>query len=332
MRLDSNVPGWISLTLLGLLVAPIGVIMVGNSLHEQHFNRGLKAYEQGDCKGAIPEMDHYLKDSLPDDTEENIVKARAIQTECKLFQDVSNHQQTGKVDSALTVSAQLAKRYPNSLLIPKVQRIANDLLTKQPIATLAKSSSCKEFETITQFVISQENAPPFYQACGQVFEKARNYTEAIGLYEKFFDRFPKHALMPAMLKAYSQALYAQAEGEGAGDIPPPIASATTGDGSTVIEIRNDSPEKMRIVFGGPTSRIEELPGCSNCQEFNSLNLPNACPEKGPVGKYTIEPGDYKIVVKSSGDRVVTPFIGNWSMAQNTLYSHCFYIVRTGFQP
>jgi hypothetical protein len=301
----------------------IATLMVGCS-QVQHFESGLAAYEKGDCDRAIPEINTYLENRSADSTDEKDVKARIIQAECKLFGDILTSQQTGAVDSALVFGAEFAKQYPNSPLMSKIR----DMFAQQPVTALASLSSCKKFEAITQSLIPQGNVPSFYQACGKVFENAQNYTGAVSLYETFFDRFPKHALTSAMLKSYSQVLYAKAKSEGAGNIPPPSASQSTGDGSTVIEIRNDSPERMRIVFGGPTPRIEELPACSTCETY-SIIPPVMCPERGPIGRYTVEPGDYKVVVKSVGGGQVRPFIGNWSMARNTVYSHCFYVVRQG---
>jgi hypothetical protein len=328
MRLTPTMFNRLLFTFLGFIVLSVMVLMVRTYFQEQHLNRGLAAYEQGDCNRAILEMNAYLKNIRKDSTDEQVIQARAIQTECKLFGDILTNQKVGKVESVLVVSAQLAEQYPNSLLMPKVQGITNGLFARQPMAVLAKPSSCKEFKAITQSLMPQDNAPSFYQTCGKVFENNQNYTEAVSLYETFFDRFPKHALTSTMLKSYSQVLYAKAKAEGAGNIPPPSVSQSTGDGSTVIEIRNDSPEKMQIVFGGPTPRIEELPACTTCETY-TLVAPLSCPEKGPVGRYTVEPGDYKVVVKSMSGQQVRPFIGNWSMAENTVYSHCFYVVRNG---
>jgi hypothetical protein len=175
-------------------------------------------------------------------------------------------------------------------------------------------------------LVPQVNQPEFYQACGKALADSGVYPKAIALYETFLDQYPDHALAKPMKRAYAQALYADAQSKGAGTIPPPVQGGTTGDGSTVIEIRNDSPEKMRIVFGGPTPRVEELEPCRDCQTYTN-NPPKQCPGVGPIGTYTVDPGQYRIIVKSIGDRTVTPYTGDWPLSANTRYNNCFYIVR-----
>lgn len=46
----------------------------------------------------------------------------------------------------------------------------------------------------------------------------------------------------------------------------------------------------------------------------------------PIGQYTLKPGQYDVVVKSTGNQRVHPFKGSWSIDNGTTYSNCFYIV------
>ncbi|NJP12566.1 MAG: hypothetical protein HC866_26435 [Leptolyngbyaceae cyanobacterium RU_5_1] len=46
-------------------------------------------------------------------------------------------------------------------------------------------------------------------------------------------------------------------------------------------IRNDSPEKMRIVFSEPTPRLEELAPCTECKTYVG-QAPKGCPNNAPA--------------------------------------------------
>lgn len=94
-------------------------------------------------------------------------------------------------------------------------------------------------------------------------------------------------------------------------------------------IQNDSPEKMQIIFSGPQPRFEELAPCADCQTYTTSNIPEFCPEQGPVGTYTLEPGTYEVVVKSVGGVSVTPFTGTWTLQDGSEYFNCFYIQQEG---
>lgn len=320
---------WIVFSLLGVVLAPVGFIAIRNFLDQQHYDRGTEAYEQGKCDVALSELKPFLiKDSEGDDGEDQVARAKAIEGECDLFKSISTEQQQNKLDAALDASAQFAQRYPSSPLMSQLRQTTVDLFRINSMGALAKPTSCQQFELIQQHnLVPQMKIPQFYQACGRAFENNKNYAEAISIYENFLDQFPKHALTKNIKQAYAQTLYAQAQSKGAGTIPSPASIGSTGDGSTVVEIRNDSPEKMRIVFGGPTPRVEELPPCSDCKTYIE-KPPKACPGKGPVGSYTVEPGRYRVVVKSIGGHTVIPYTGDWGMSRNTLYSHCFYIVES----
>jgi len=52
---------------------------------------------------------------------------------------------------------------------------------------------------------------------------------------------------------------------------------------------------------------------------------------GPIGRYTLEPGQYDVVVESISDRGVTPGPSNWDLVSGDQYSSCFFIVTTFWQ-
>jgi hypothetical protein len=120
---------------------------------------------------------------------------------------------------------------------------------------------------------------------------------------------------------------ADAKASGAGEIAAPERSGSTDSASTLVVIQNDSPERLRLVFSGPEARIEELETCGACARY-SLVGPAFCPEKGPIGRYTLQPGEYEVLVEAISDEGVTPFTGTWPLGEGGEYYTCFFIVTT----
>jgi hypothetical protein len=164
-----------------------------------------------------------------------------------------------------------------------------------------------------------------YLSCGQRYEKQGDYKNAVRVYEEFKHNYKTHPKLSAINAALAQGLFNYALSLGAPEIPTPSRSGTTILGKTVVVIRNDSPERIRISFSGPESRIEEVDACQSCRDYD-LFQPSACPEKGPYSTYTLKPGAYNVVVESISGRDVTPFVGTWELESGSEYSHCFFIV------
>jgi hypothetical protein len=147
------------------------------------------------------------------------------------------------------------------------------------------------------------------------------------MYELFLGNYPEHPSAPDVEAALARLIVAQARSTGAGEIPAPAASGTTGNEFAEVIIQNDSPDRIRIVFSGPEARVEELEACDTCRNFTVLE-PTFCPEIGPIGRYTLTGGSYDVVVESISDKGITPWIGSWELRSGDEYYNCFYIVTT----
>jgi tetratricopeptide (TPR) repeat protein len=198
------------------------------------------------------------------------------------------------------------------------------------IDTLATEALCDKIETLeTESYIPQKNTifPNLLYKCGQTYEEIKNYANAFSMYEKFLSEYPRHSLAASVKDSLARAIVADARASGAGIIPAPERSGSTSGESTVVIIQNDSPNRLRIVFSGPDSRIEELAACNSCQTY-SLFGPLYCPEKGPIGRYTLPSGEYDVVVQSISDSGVTPWAGNWELKGGDEYYNCFFVIVT----
>jgi hypothetical protein len=222
-------------------------------------------------------------------------------------------------ESSFPLYLSLIKEYPNHPLV--VDAVA--ALLENPVA-------CEEFESLKKIDVianQTEFMPRLYINCGQAFEDSLDWTNAIRMYEIFLTDFPEHFLASDVETALARAIVAQAKMSGAGEIPLPERSGSASRGTAEVTIQNDSPERLRIVFSGPESHVEELEACSSCITYSGIG-PLYCPEKGPIGKYVLTPGQYDVVVESITDSGVTDWTGNWDLPDGDEYYSCFIIVTT----
>lgn len=206
--------------------------------------------------------------------------------------------------------------YPNHLHADEIKT----LILENPY-------SCQKFDVIEQLEnqFSQAKMPFYYHTCGLNFLESKDYENAGIMFETFLNKYPTHSLSSEIESAWAKTIVEEAEENNAGALPPPNQSGVVVGENAVAIIQNDSPEKLRIVFSGPESRVVELAACATCQNYKTTG-PEFCPERGPVGKYTLLPGSYNVVVQSISDGDVNPWRGNWDLTRGSEYYNCFFIV------
>jgi hypothetical protein len=208
---------------------------------------------------------------------------------------------------------------------------ADHPLAADVAATLLENpGACEEISLLEKYSTQTGHSgflPKLYYTCGQACEKDGDWTDAIALYEDFLAGYSDHALAADVEAGLARATVAYAKEVGAQDISAPESTGRTGNKSAEVIIQNDSPERIRIVFSGPEARVEELGACSSCENYVGVG-PLICPEKGPVGSYTLQPGEYDVVVEAISDSGITPWLGEWNLDSGDEYSNCFFIVTT----
>lgn len=199
-------------------------------------------------------------------------------------------------------------------------------------ALLSASGLCGNYATLhnTFLATSTDLMPSLYYRCGQAYADDGDWSNAAALYEQLLADYSDHSLAADIEAALAQSIVEWAKTAGAQELPAPTSTGSSEGELTEVIIQNDAPERMRIVFSGPEMRVEELEACGSCVRYY-LSDPPFCPEQGPVGRYTLEPGRYDVVVEYISDLSVTPWIGNWSLLSGDEYYSCFYIVTT-FEP
>ena len=236
----------------------------------------------------------------------------------RLYYGCARTYETAKENSkAFDMYKQVLVDYPDHLLAGDAEK-----------ALLANSAFCEYVIPLqNQSVIASRGdlLPSLLYSCGQSYENKNQYQEAVEMYETFLDHYPNHAQASDVNTALARSLVNAARAAGAGEISPPSKSGKTSKGSTQVVIQNDSPEKLRLVFSGPEALIVELDACSSCTTF--MITPFSCPELGPVGRYTLQPGTYDVLVESISDSGVTPYTGSWELVSGDQYSSCFFIIQ-----
>jgi tetratricopeptide (TPR) repeat protein len=297
-------------------------------LASKDYNKGHEAYRRVDCTAATNYFDRVINGWRLVDIGGLAARAEQEKSECLAFKPALDQQQKGNLGKAVVAyNTFISSHKPDSYLVNAARDRAQSIVEKNKPEQLATREFCNNLKQFQPGLIPQRDTqlPPLYFACGETYTNLKNYDRASVMYESFLNEYPQHPLASQVKAGWAKTLVAQAKAQGAGKLPAPQRSGSTGGGSPVVMIRNDSPEPMRIVFSGPEGRIEELEACSTCQRYVG-QPPQSCPNQGPVGKYTLKPGEYDVVVKSTGNRFVRPFKGTWTMNSGSNYSNCFYIV------
>lgn len=224
----------------------------------------------------------------------------------------------GEVDTSLGFLVQLLDKYKDSPSASMVRRN----LHQYPVA-------CLSYESLKQqgIIPTDDNALAQYlYDCAEYSYSTGDFFNAASMYESLIFEFPDHSLAAQVEKNYADAMIKVAIAKGAGKIPQPDPSGFTSAGNTIVEIQNDSPERLKLVFSGPVARIEYLDACSTCIEYSIIS-PTFCPEKGPIGKYTLPSGDYQVLVEAASVSDVTSYVSTWTMESGRQFYSCFYIVK-----
>ena len=322
---------------LGMIV--LGCVAIGafavyqNNLQEQNYTAGNKAYTAGDCATAVGPLGKAASGEPGTKDSDVARKAEAELQECEALLAADEAANSGSAaDAVLGYSAFYAK-YDSSPLRPQALTKGQELINATEAGSLTSPDLCSGIDKLqaqTFFARASETVPPLLYACGQVYEEANAFAEAVEIYDRFRQKYPEHELAKQVDLAFVRATIADAKASGAGELPAPQqVGEGGGSGDQVrVVIQNDSPEELNLVFSGPETRVEKLEPCTECEKFAS-DEPSSCPELGPVGTYLMAPGTYTVVVKAGSGSDVTPFQGNWELKGGEEYSSCFYVVTSG---
>lgn len=198
---------------------------------------------------------------------------------------------------------------------------------------LAGSKACEALTTLEPLAAVDDGStdgaaasvPHVLLACGQQHQREGRYEEAVGIFRSVISRFPGSAEAAAAEPALINAEVALAKGSATSPLPAPTATGAAPRGTTMVIVRNSSPERLEVLASGPTPKRVTIEPCGECKE--DFIAPLDCPTQGPEVAIALGPGTYDIVARSPSDPAITPFSGSWSLLSGTSYTHCFFIVR-----
>jgi hypothetical protein len=283
------------------------------------FAAGMAAYQAGNCTETIARLDGLTGEDL-------VAQAQPAIDHCNTFTQAGADRAAGSFPAAF--NGYISTLNQGDTLDSFVASDLDALFTSASPEDLASDTLCADLtplQTHSDIAAISANAPDLYVACGTYYDDAGLYSDAVRVYDQFLADFPDHAQAGDIEDALAFALVASAKAGGAGNIPAPQQSGTTGGTSVTVIIQNNAPESLRIVFTGPETRIEELDACLECEVYSFVG-PAECPDLGPVGTYTLPPGTYEVLVESNSGSETTPFTGTWDFAAGDEYSSCFFIV------
>jgi len=325
---SGSLPTWIGVVGAIALSFPLISYVFDAFLYQQ----AEQAYEAAQCEQAIAGFSTLVERWRPHDWQDYGTRSQSRMGECAAYQEMLP-QLDGSPSDVLRAIAPFLKRFPNSALIPSLRQQATPRLEGLTADGAIDVEGCDALVaalTHRLLPISHPPLPALRYTCGQTYQAAGLYTKAVEQFQHFLTDYPGHAQTPAVEAALATALIDEADANNAGALPAPLVSGFTAPGTTQVQIRNSSPQPMRIIFRGTETRFEELPACEDCQVYTT-EVPESCPEKGPIATYTLKPGDYQVLVRSLGDRHVTPFTGEWTLADGYHHSNCFYIVEQPYE-
>jgi len=313
---------------IALIVGGIVAFFVNHhKVDYENYLKGHAAYQQLDCAGAIPYFEKALT-TLKFFDDDIRSEAGPENRECVELLKGVDKQKAKDFSGALIDYDSFVTTYAASPLVEVAHNEVETIFRENEPATFVNEDLCNQIDQIaSNDLVPQRdtNLPLIYFACGQLYDKAELYSFAIDYYDQFLDGYPNHPSTPEVKSALLHAIVANAKANGGDNLPTPERSGTTDDGSTVVIVRNESPESLRIVFSGSENRIEELEACSTCSTYYASPL--FCPDTGPVERYTVQPGQYFVVVESTSDIGTTPWSGGWTLESGGEYTNCFFIAK-----
>ncbi|HRQ37541.1 MAG TPA: tetratricopeptide repeat protein [Chloroflexota bacterium] len=313
--------------IMACIVVSCGVFTVMVSRANSQYDKAVAALAAGDCVTAVPAL-QALADN-PFATEDDIKKPALIHiATCTRFEQLVASQNGGDAAGALVGYEDLMTEHKDSPLFSTIENQAKTVFTAAP-TQVANLTTCNRLDSYLKrsWIPDQDtNLPLYYQACGQAYTAAGEYTSAVKVYQRFVTAYPNHPDYTIVEAQMAKAAVAEARAAGAGEIAPPTAIGDgDGSGPAVVVIQNDSREELSLVFSGPEARFETLEPCAECQDYFGSG-PEFCPELGHIGTYEVPPGTYDAVVKSISDEGVTPFTGTWELTAGEEYYSCFFLI------
>lgn len=240
---------------------------------------------------------------------------------------------------ALAQYAAVLSTYPDT---EAAGRVPQSLITAydRGAALLAEQRWCEAVPVLDVFVQFPDPAladaagrataalpRPLYECGLQRFAEGDIET-AVGYLRRLRDTYPGDPLTAQARPTLIRAEVASITAVSAGEVPPPAAVGRAPGGRVSVEVVNDSPVELEVLFAGPEADAITIPACATCSEYVFAPVGGCAAGSLPTVSLELPPGSYQLGVRSISGADVVPYSGTWELASGTAYSSCFFIVSS----
>jgi TolA-binding protein len=176
--------------------------------------------------------------------------------------------------------------------------------------------------------------PGALYGCGLADLKAARYSSAIEHLTTFIKDYPRDSRVPDARQKRIAAEVAKVGAGTTGDLAPLERTGTGPSGTATVQVVNDSPYALEILYSGPVAAQLTIPRCAACTVRSAPSLLNryfggtTCGGDGvPSRTLRLRPGSYQVVVRTSASGGPRPYSGSWRLAGGARYDNCYYASR-----
>lgn len=168
--------------------------------------------------------------------------------------------------------------------------------------------------------------------CGLKEIASREYDSAISHLDRFITDYPSDARVAQARQKRIAAEVAKVRAGTTGDIAPLERTGNGPAGTAIVQVVNDSPYALEILYSGPVADQLTVPACPTCQvrttPLMSRYFGTTCGGTGvPTRTVRLKPGSYQVVVRTSASGGPRPYSGSWKLVGGARYDNCYYASR-----
>ncbi|RSM57698.1 hypothetical protein DMB66_32170 [Actinoplanes sp. ATCC 53533] len=170
--------------------------------------------------------------------------------------------------------------------------------------------------------------------CGLAELAATHYSSAIDHLTTFITDYPRDSRVAKARQKRIAAEVAKVGAGATGDLAPLERTGNGPSGTATVQVVNDSPYALEILYSGPVADQLTIPKCATCTVRSAPSLLNryfggtTCGGAGvPSRTLRLKPGSYQVVVRTPTSSGPRPYSGSWKLAGGSRYDNCYYASR-----
>ena len=309
-----------------LLVLIVGVSIFTDGLDASAYERGHAALVELDCARAVPEFDQVISAPRAIDLRSFAYLSKREKAQCELYQQALNQEAAGAPGDAAASYFTLLTTYADSPLAETAKARMRVIVNGYPVERVAGDAFCRDVTWSTTGATlleeaSAQNYPRLVDMCGRMYESRGDYPSAVKTYNTFLHGHVGHNWSDTFRDAMARNLLNDVAGRSPSKLAAPVYTAARSDRKIVLNFFNDSPDPLRVIMVGPTTKIYELEPCRLCPSYPAPG-PATCPKQGRAYSFEMDEGSYTVLVESGADGTGQPALGNWALNRGH-YETCF---------